>query len=258
VLDINHQTAVGRRLAKASSWVILVAVAWMTVISCGTTASSPSAAAASAKPSANPLAGLTADQIVSKTTADFKAASSVHVAGWVEESGQTVALDLALGAKGCTGTFEFQGHGSIVLVQIGQTVWIKPDKQFWKSEGGISDPAILQFLAGKYMQGSVKDSSVSGIEQLCDPRQFASLLSRHSNNLVKGKTTTISGLPALQIEDTRNSGSASAYVTISASPEFLRLDRDTSGHLDFTSYNVPMVLTPPPADETVNGAKFGF
>ena len=62
--------------------------------------------------------------------------------------------------------------------------------------------------------------------------------------------------PALQIKDTRNSGSA--YVTISASPEFLRLDGGTSGHLDFTGYNAPMVLTPPPADQTVNGAKFGF
>jgi hypothetical protein len=256
VLDINHQTAVGRRLAKASSWVILVAVAWMTVISCGTTASSPSAAAASAKPSVNPLAGLTADQIVGKTTADFKAASSVHVAGRIEDSGKTVALDLALGAKGCTGTFEFQGYGSVVLVQIGRTVWIKPDKQFWKSNG-VSDPAILQLVVGKYLQGSVKDSGVRPFEQLCDRRQFASLFSRHAN-LVKGKTTTISGQPALQIKVARNSRSAIAYVTISASPEFLRLDRGTSGHLDFTGYNVPMVLTPPPADETVNGAKFGI
>jgi len=256
VLDINHQTDVGWRLAKASSSVILVAVAWMTVISCGTTASSPSTAVASAKPSVNPLAGLTADQIVSRATVDFKAVSSVHVAGWVEDSGQTYAVDLTLGTKGCTGTLGVQGHGSFVLVQIGQTVWIKPDKQFWKSEGGVSDPTGLQLLAGKYLQGSTKDSGVSSIEQLCDPRQFASFFSGHSNNLVKGKTTTISGQLALQVNGTRNSHSA--YVTISASPEFLRLDGGSTGHLDFTGYNVPMVLTPPSADETVNGAKFGF
>ena len=255
MFDINHQTAVGRRLAKASLWVILAAVAWMTAISCGTTASSPSSAA-SAKPSANPLAGLTADQIVSKATADFKVASSVHVAGWAEDSGQTVALDLTLGTKGCAGTLGLQGHGSLLLVQIGQTVWIKLDKQFWKSEGGVSDPTILQLLAGKYLQGSVKDSAVSWIEHLCDPRQFGSLFSGHSNNLLKGKTATISGQPTLQIKDARYLGSA--YVTISASPEFLRLDSRSSGHLDFTGYNVPVVLAPPPADETVNGAKFGF
>jgi hypothetical protein len=256
VLDINHQTVMGRRLAKASSWVILVAVAWITVISCGTTTSSPSATTASAKPSVNPLAGLTADQIVSKVIADFKAASSVHAAGWLKDSGQTLALDVTLGTKGCTGTLGVQGHGSIVLVQIGQTVWIKPDKQFWKSEGGVSDPTVLQLLAGKYLQGGVKDSGVSWIEQLCDPRQFAGLFTGHSNNLVKGEITTISGEPMLQIKDARYSGSA--YVTISASPELVRLDSGSRGHLDFTGYNVPVVLTPPPADETVNGAKFGF
>lgn len=249
MLDINHQTALGRRAAKDSSWVILVAVAWMTVISCGTTSSSPSAAA-SAKPSVNPFAGLTADQIVSKAAADLKAASSVHVAGWVEDSGQTVAIDLTLGTKACTGTLGVQGHGSVLLVQIGQTVWIKPDKQFWKS-AGVSDPTTLQLLAGKYLQGSAKDSGASWIEQLCDPRQLGSRFSGHGS-LVKGKTTTISGLPALQIENTRNSGSA--YVTISTSPEFLRLDRGSSGHVDFTGYNVPVVLTPPPADETVRGS----
>ena len=75
------------------------------------------------------------------------------------------------------------------------------------------------------------------------------------NHLVKGTTTTIAGLSALQLQDT--SASYSAYVTISASPEFLRLNGGSEGQLDFSGYNAPVTLHPPPASETIDGSTIG-
>ena len=77
------------------------------------------------------------------------------------------------------------------------------------------------------------------------------------SGMIKGKTTMISGQPALQIKDTGDP--YSAYVTISARPEFLRFDGGSSGNrLNFAGYNAPLRLTPPPASETLDGAKYGF
>ena len=42
---------------------------------------------------------------------------------------------------------------------------------------------------------------------------------------------------------------------MSARPEFLRLDVSGQEHVEFTGYNQPVTITPPPADETVTEAQ---
>jgi hypothetical protein len=248
---------------RAVAVAILSAAILGTTAACGTSASSTSAtsnntATAAAKPSGNPLAGLTADQIASKATADLKAVSSVHMTGSVRDSGQTYVMNLVMGTKGCQGTLSVKGEGSFTLLQIGKKLWIKPDNQFWKYAAGSSAaPAVMQIVGGKYIRPSAKDSSLNSLGALCSPSQFANSFEGQMSGMVKGKTTTISGQPALQIKDTGDP--YSAYVTISARPEFLRFDGGSSGNrLDFTGYNAPLRLTPPPASETLDGAKYGF
>jgi len=238
----------------------LLGAAILGTAACGASASSGSAGSnttATASASGNPLAGLTSDQIASKATADLKAVSSVHIAGSATDSGQTFVMNLTIGAKGCQGTLSIKGEGSFALLKIGRALWIKPDDQFWKYAAGSSAaPAVMAIVGGKYIKPSAKDSSLSAIGTLCDPSQFASSFGSQITGTVKGKTTTIAGQPALQITDTGDTDSA--YVSISARPEFLRLDGGSGGRLDFTGYNAPLTLTPPPASETLDGAKYGF
>ena len=85
--------------------------------------------------------------------------------------------------------------------------------------------------------------------------QLAGQVSGGENQLVKGQTATIGGRLALELKDTKQAGSA--YVTISASPEFLQTG-DTGGHVDFTDYNAPLALTAPSASQTVAGSKYGL
>jgi hypothetical protein len=69
---------------------VAIAVALLAVLAagCGASSTTPGAPASTAPPG-NPLAALSARQILSKTIADFKAASSVHVGGSERDSGQT-------------------------------------------------------------------------------------------------------------------------------------------------------------------------
>jgi hypothetical protein len=225
---------------------------------CGTAGSASSTAGtpASAAPSGNPLAGLTADQIAAKAQTDLKTASSVHIAGPVTDSGQTYVLDLTISPKGCTGTMASPGKGSFLLLQIGKKLWFKGDQQFWKTNGGTSDAGLVTFLEGKYIEVSATGSGLGAFATLCDPRQLASSFGGPASGLVKGTTTVISGQTVLQLKD--NSDSSKAYVTISAHPEFVRIDDGRDGHLDFTAYNAPLTLAPPPASATIDGSKYGF
>jgi hypothetical protein len=240
------------RSAVAAAIVGMAVLAGITA--CGTAASSHPAQAASTTPPANPLAGLTADQIAAKAVANLKAASSVRYAGSVTDSGATYVVDLTAGIPNCVGTFEVAGKGSFALLKIGQTLWIKPDNQFWRSEGANS--TVLHLVEGKYIRTSPKNSNFNSVKMLCSPAQLADSFGNQMNRLVKGVITTIAGQSALQLRDT--SDSDSAYVTISASPEFLRLDGGSKGQLDFSGYNVPVTLNPPPASETIDGSTIGM
>jgi hypothetical protein len=248
---------ISRYSNQSATAAALVGVAILAgATACGTTASSQPGQAASTTPSANPLAGLTADQIAAKAVADFKAASSVHMAGSITDSGATYVVDVTSGTTNCLGTFATQGKGSFALLKIGQTLWIKPDNQFWTSSGANS--TVLHIVEGKYIQTSPADSDFNGVRMLCSPAQFAGVFDKDLNHLVKGTTTTIAGQSALQLRDTTSS--SSAYVTISASPEFLRFSGSgsSSGQLDFSDYNAPVTPTPPPASETIDGSTIGM
>jgi len=221
-----------------------------------TSATAGSTASASAK-GGGALDGLSADEIASRATADLKAVSSVHVKGSVQSSGQNIALNLSLGSQGCTGTMGIDGEGSFVLLKIGKSLWIKPDDKFWNHAAGSAGSALIDLVSGKYIKPSAKGSSLASIGALCDPAQFAKSFGGDMTGMVKGTTATIAGQPALQIKDSGDA--ASAYVTVDAKPQFLRLDGGGSnGRLDFTDYNAPLHLTPPPASETLDGAKYGF
>jgi hypothetical protein len=225
---------------------------------CGasTSTSGTPASTASARPSANPLASLTADQIITKADADLKAASSVQVAGPIADSGQTYILNLTLGPRGCKGTMSMPKKGSFQLLKIGKKLWFKGNRRFWEVNGGTSDPAVLKFLEGKAIEVSATGSGLAAFGTLCDPRQLAAAFAGSAGGVVKGATSVISGQPALQLKDTGDG--ESAYVTISAHPEFVRLDAGRQGHLDFTAYDAPLTLTPPPASQTIDGARYGF
>lgn len=251
----------GRRgvAAALAGAAILVSVAACsssgTSTASGTSSTPGSTASAGAQGSA--LDGLSADQIASRATADLKVVSSVHVKGSVQSSGQTIALNLTLGTQGCSGTMGIDGEGSFVLLKIGKTLWIKPDDKFWKHAAGSAGSAVTDLVSGKYIKPSAKGSSLASIGALCNPAQFAKSFGTNMTGMVKGSTMTIAGQPALQIKDSGDA--ASAFVTVDAKPQFLRLDGGGSnGRLDFTDYNAPLHLTAPPAAETLDGAKYGF
>lgn len=204
--------------------------------------------------SSNPLSGLTGDQIAAKAVANLKAASSVHFAGTIAESGATYTVNLNPGTTKCSGTMGVQGKGSFALLKIGQTIWIKPDNQFWASNGATS--AVLAVVGGKWIQSTTSDSNLTSVAQLCSPAQLANSFGSKLNDVAKGATTTIDGQSALQLKDNKTSNSA--YVTISATPEFVQLNGGSEGKLDFSDYNAPLSVSPPPASQTLQGSKIGF
>jgi hypothetical protein len=229
---------------------ICCAVILAGAVGCGTGHPRPSAPATPSASTANPLAGLTAEQIARKAIADLAVVSSVRISGSVGQGGQTAFVDLTIGTNGCQETLRIPGQGSSVIIAIGNTTWSKMEGLLWNQIAGMFSAKVRPHLAGKYLQ---MPAPAGGMTDLCGRGEAASSFGAELNDVVTAKITTISGQPALELADRRHS--TSAYVTISAHPEFLHLDGSGQEHVDFTGYNQPVIVTLPPADQTVSAAQ---
>ena len=206
-----------------------------------------SATAAPLAPAGNPLARLTADQIAKKAVTDLKAAASFHYHGSGKTSGQTVSISMSVTHKGCTGWIGEGSHGGFAILAIGKTAWIQPNDKFWEYAGVPASE--LPAVHGKWLKdtGTGSNSLSAALASFCNANKLVSALAPQLTGLVKGKTTKISGHPALQLRN--SSGSESIYVSISSKPEILRIS--DNGTITFSAYGARVTLTPPPASDVI-------
>jgi hypothetical protein len=165
---------------------------------------------ATAYASGNPLAKLTADQIASKAITNLKSTSSVRLTGSGKYSGQSFTLSMSLTPNGCDGTIAQPHKGTFVLLVIGKDAWIQPNDQFWESAGVTGSE--LSLVSGKYIAvtGSDAKALTSGLDAFCTPKDFAHDFAGPVTGLIKGRTTSIGGQPALQIKGAKTS----AYLDV--------------------------------------------
>jgi hypothetical protein len=243
------------RLTRLSGAGLLGAATFITVTACASSSSSSA-----------PLAGLSPDQIVQKSVANLKAASSVRITGKVVSSGQTVALDLTdVAAHGCQGTIGVAAAatstskavaGTATIVEVGSTVYMKLDKAFFTSAG--LPAADFSTVSGKYIKLS-STSDLASFAQLCDPSTLAGAFAKEDTGFVAAGTATVNGQSALGFKQPKNASDGTVYVSDAATPEIVRIAGTASeGSIDFSDYNAPATITAPPASAIIDGSKFGL
>lgn len=206
-----------------------------------------SATAAPLAPAGNPLVRLTADQIAKKAVTDLKAAASFHYHGSGKAAGQSVSISMSVTHKGCTGWFGDGRNGGFAILAIGTTAWIRPNDKFWEHVGVPASQ--LPAVHGMWLEttGTGSHSLSALFAPFCNANKLVSALAPQLTGLVKGKTVTISGHPALQLRN--RSGWESIYVSISSKPEILRIS--DNGTVSFSAYGARVRLTPPPASDVI-------
>lgn len=212
------------------------------------------------------LTGLTAAQIADKAAGDLKSAPAFTLSGSGLADGQAVSLSLGFaGGNRCAGTVHLGPRGSLAIIMIGGTAWIKPDAAYWKSQGspggksqGTPGGAVLtQTLAGKYLESPASGAAASQVAGLCDLSRLASRL-LPPRDVVRGALTTVNGQRVLTLAD--KADDSTLYVTDSAVPRLVKAtstQRANAGQFTVT-YGIPASITPPPASQTVDAARFGL
>jgi hypothetical protein len=207
---------------------------------------------------ADPLARLSATEVAKKAWANTKAATSVHLAGTVTDSGQTITISETIAHSGteCAGTYSFRGKGTVQVAVLGTTAWEKPDDAFWRSAG--TPAAALPRVSGKWVLTSTSTAGKSGPAEMCSLSELIGPnVPTSPPDLNKDPITEPDG-KVLSLELMEGAGGASFYVTDTAHPLITRVDSPhwgSEGSIKLTGYGAAVTITPPPASEviTANG-----
>jgi hypothetical protein len=241
--------------ARKALWGMLVvsgaAFACLVVAACGS--SGPRGGAASA----DPLAGMSGQQIVAKAVDGLKAVPSFSMAGAVTDSSGTYNVNLSYKqGTGCKGTVAQPGKGSFAMIVIGKTAWVKPDEAFWRANAGSQASAAIALLDGRYLKGSTSNANVASLTRLCDVTTLTTSLTQVTD-VAKGKAAIRHGQRVLPLIDKAKGGTL--YVTDSATPEIVELANARGGNRGKLTFSyAPVTLTPPPPSQSVDGSRLGF
>ncbi|HEX4289544.1 MAG TPA: hypothetical protein VH021_11545 [Trebonia sp.] len=240
------------RLAVAG---LLAAATSVSVSACASSSSSTSA-----------LAGLSPDQIIQKSVADLKTASSVRIAGNVVSSGQHIAINVTdAAAKGCQGTIGLAApaassskavSGTAGIMETGGVVYMKLSNSFFTSAGlPASD---FSQVSGKYIK-LTSGSNLASFAQLCNPSTLSGAFAKEDTGFVKAGTATVGGQPTLIFKQPKNPSNGTVYVSESAAPRILRIAGPAGqGSVDFSYFNATATIAAPPPSEVIDGSKFGL
>ena len=200
------------------------------------------AACGSSSPSGNGVASKSANDILTTATNAIQGAKSVHVSGALNDSGQSIKLDLnILSGKGAKGSMSQNGL-SFQLIAAGKYVYINGSPNFWKKFGGSAAATLFQ---GKWLKAPANSRNFASLSSLTNLQSLAKALLTGHGTLSKGSTSTVNGQKVIAITD--SSKSSQLYVATTGKPYPIEIAKTGSAaqHVDFDHYNAAVALTPP-------------
>lgn len=233
--------------AAACLGAALLAAACGFLSGSSSTSSGPPATArpAATQAPANRIASKPPAQILAAAARALASASSVHVKGTVRESGRWYTFDLVLGRASAKGSMTAPVLGikkaQFDFVATAGKLFIR-SSTLWRKVGGAAAAQLLNNRWVLLPKAAVRGFPFRGI------RAFARLIQSGSQGKPRraGAVTVINGGPAIPVR----SGDAIVYVATTGRPFPLRVMPAThaagAGVVDFTAYNAPVTIGPPP------------
>lgn len=231
--------------------LVLASAAAATIVACGT--------------QTDPLAREPAGSIVAQAVNAAKTAPDVTLSGTVPIPGGD--LDLTLSRRsgdGCAAKITEPDNGTVDVVVLGQSIWMRPDPGWWTEEqrkatgalGGSEANAMVREFQGKYLKSSTSDVGMADLADLCDVGKLVSEIKLPAS-AAKGAVTMVDGQRAMPLKG-KSGTFGTVYVSDTYAPRVLKVTQADggSGAVTFT-YNSPPIAAPPEG-ETVDASRFGM
>ena len=213
----------------------------------------PPAAPTSSTAVTSTLAGLSADQVLAKTKAAAQSAKSVRVKGEINQSGQTITIDLKLtGVARGSGTLKLDG-GRIDIIRLGNDIYFKADAKTLGQTVAQGDPKLIKLIAGRYIKASVDTPGFENFAGLLDLVEFAKGVLSPDGTISRTDGKPIGGVPTVGLKDNDTADGGTLYVSDQGEPYPLQIEPATgSGVVTMSDWNADVTITPPPSGEVID------
>lgn len=234
--------------------VLLVGLA---VAACGGQ-STPAASSSSSPPPPKAVSvpgAPAADQVENVVKTAFAAADAVHIKGTLVNSTGSLSVDLQLNKDGSAAGTISEGGPTIPLIAVNGKYYVQFTQALISQSTNAAVGQIGPALTDKWVSSdaSIASAMVTGLKPLLTYDSFVtSMFGQASEVPTLTGTDVVGSLPALVYESKDGS---TVYVARSDPHYLLRMSAPAtgSGQLDFTGWNKPVPVTPPPAAQIYRG-----
>jgi len=254
-----------RRAAAAAAAFALVTGA-AALAGCGSSSSDTAASTAASDAAAQPpndVEKLPAKEILTKSQAAAKAASSVTATGTITEGGEETSFDLVLGADASEGTFTTNGAELSIVVVDGKSYFRAPGDG-WATllgsggaEGRAAGEKIASQVGDKWLllpadpeslddAGGLLGTVLATFGALFQKDGFLEATLAPDGGATVTGTGDANGTPVVFLEDATGEGTLAIQTVGEPYPVQVKGDgAESAGEISFTNWNAPVNVTAP-------------
>ncbi|HEX9334900.1 MAG TPA: hypothetical protein VF892_03400 [Pseudonocardiaceae bacterium] len=236
---------------------VMLLLLGLAVAACsGTPAASGSSSSTAPAPKAVNIPGAPAgNQVESVVKAAFAGASAVHIKGTLVNSTGSLSLDLQLNKDNTASGTIGEGGPTIPLIAVNGKYYVQFTQALISQSSNAAVSQIGSALTNKWVSSdaSIASDMVSGLKPLLTYDSFVSSMFGQSSEVpTLTGTDVVNDIPTLVYEST---GGSTVYIAKSSPHYLLRMTAPASGsgQLNFTGWNQPVPVAPPPAGQIYTG-----
>jgi hypothetical protein len=162
---------------------------------------------------------------------DLGQVKSFHFAGRQTDPDGVTRLSGDVFASGSASIGIAQGRGSLRMILLPRSTYLKANAVYWRASGGKNGPALARKLAGRWVKvpASVR-ASVNAILSKLSPKHLASCFSTGLGTLSNNGLKTLGGRKAILLQDKgAQPGTAPGLLYVTADSPVLPLRQIQTG-----------------------------
>ena len=187
---------------------------------------------------------LSASDALTKVRTATESVHSVHVTGRINQSGQTLGLDLTVGTAAAQGDIEL-GGGRMDLRLVDGVTYFRGDQKVFAAFG--ANPAEASLASERWIRDTSTTGPAAVFSAVLNLQQLFKSLLTPQGSVRTGGDATINDHKALVLIDTSREG-GKLYVAETGRALPLRIERvgSNGGRVDFSDYDADVNVEVPP------------
>jgi hypothetical protein len=181
------------------------------------------------------------DDIARDVADAMQGVSSLRMVGSLAQQGPSIDVDLALAESGnCEGNMAVEGAGSFELIVTDGDGFIKPDEEFWRTQGGPQAETLIQTVGDKWVAVTGQMAQAVAV---CDWEEFTGDFDDEEDSDVKEVTGTdeVDGAETVTVSFESDDGNPGVAQVLASDPHYVvRLDVEEQGDLTFSEFDEPV------------------